>query len=213
VAFVRNVKTASEATAVQIVWSWRRGSRSIEYIGSAHDEVELAALKAAAAARLATGQTELDLGLSEGLCPGTLPITSSRMSHLWDALCTAYRRLGFESVSQGDTVFRDLVLARIIEPTSKVVASRVLTEVGVDAASYATVKRRLPIYAQPGWRQSLAAACAQHAGLAPASLVLFDVSTLYFETDIGDGFRWTRSPHTWPSPRSGAHATPGSETS
>jgi transposase len=30
---------------------------------------------------------------------------------------------------------------------------------------------------------------AAHAGLGPASLVLFDVSTLYFETDAGDGFR------------------------
>jgi hypothetical protein len=111
------------------------------------------------------------------------------MSHLWDALCAAYRALGFESATKGDNVFRDLVLARIIEPTSKVDASRVLTEVGVDAASYATVKRRLPIYAQPSWRQALSAACAAQAGLGPASLVLYDVSTLYFETDAGDGFR------------------------
>src|SRR6516165_7810271 len=56
-------------------------------------------------------------------------------------------------------------------------------------ASYATVKRRLRGYAQPRWRQALAAASAAHAGLGPASLVLFDVSTLYFETDAGDGFR------------------------
>jgi hypothetical protein len=188
-AFVRTVKTASGATAVQIVWSWRKGSRSIEHIGSAHDEVQLAALKSAAAARLAAGQTELDLGLSGGVEPGTLPITSSRMSHLWDALCTAYRVLGFESATKGDSVFRDLVLARIIEPTSKIDAARVLEEVGVEAASYATVKRRLRGYALPKWRQSLAAACAARAGLGPASLVLFDVSTLYFETDAGDGFR------------------------
>jgi hypothetical protein len=162
---------------------------TIEHIGSAHDEVELAALKTAATARLAAEHAELDVRLSEGVGPGTLPITSSRMSHLWNALCAAYRVLGFESVTKGDSVFRGLVLARVIEPTSKADASRVLTEVGVDAPSYATVKRRLPIYAQPGWRQSLAAACAQHAGLGLASLVLFDVSTLYFETDAGDGFR------------------------
>ena len=111
------------------------------------------------------------------------------MSHLWDGLCTAYRVLGFESVAKGDTVFRDLVLARIIEPTSKADAFRVLTEVGVDVASYATLKRRLPVYATPSLRQSLAAACARHASLGPASLVLFDVSTLYFETDTADGFR------------------------
>ena len=35
----------------------------------------------------------------------------------------------------------------------------------------------------------ISAACAAHAGLGPASLVLYDVSTLYFETDEGDGFR------------------------
>jgi hypothetical protein len=65
----------------------------------------------------------------------------------------------------------------------------VLAEVGVNTASHATVKRRLPIYAQRSWRQSLAVACAGHAGLGPASLVLYDVSSLYFETDVGDGFR------------------------
>jgi DDE family transposase len=188
-AYVRTVKTSSGATAVQIVWSWRKGSRSIEHLGSAHDDVELAALKAAAAERLAAGQTELDLGISGHLEPGTLPILSSQMTPLWETLCVAYRVLGFESAAKSDNVFRDLVLARIIEPTSKIDAERVLTEVGLSPASYATVKRRLPRYAKPGWRQALAAVSAAHARLGPASLVLFDVSTLYFETDAGDGFR------------------------
>ena len=186
---MRTVKTSSGATAVQVVWSWRKGSRSIDHIGSAHDEVELAALKAAAAERLAAGQAVLDLGLPGVHEPGVLPITSSRMSHLWEGLCAAYRIVGFEAVSKGDTVFRDLVLARIIEPTSKIDAERVLSEVGIEAASYATVKRRLPSYAAASWRQSLAGASARRAELGPASLVLFDVSTLYFETDAGDGFR------------------------
>jgi hypothetical protein len=188
-AYVRTVKTSSGATAVQVVWSWCKGSRSIEHLGSAHDEVELAALKAAAAERLAAGQTELDLGISGHLEPGTLPILSSQMTALWQALCAAYRVLGFESATKGDNVFRDLVVARIIEPSSKIDAERVLGEVGAGPASYATVKRGLRGYAQPGWRQALAVACAAHAGLGPASLVLFDVSTLYFETDAGDGFR------------------------
>ena len=74
-----------------------------------HDDVELAALKAAAARRLAAGQTELDLGLSGGVEPGTLPIASSRMTHLWEGLCSAYQVLGFESVTKGDSAFRDLV--------------------------------------------------------------------------------------------------------
>jgi hypothetical protein len=47
---------------------------------------------------------------------------------------------------------------------------------------------RLRVFATDCWRQKLAKACARHAGLGPASLVLYDVSTLSFETG-GDGFR------------------------
>jgi hypothetical protein len=81
------------------------------------------------------------------------------------------------------------VLARIIEPVSKLDSLRVLEEAGVAPASYATLSHRRPEYAQEAWRQRLSAACAAHARLGPASLVLYDVSTLYFETDRGDGFR------------------------
>jgi hypothetical protein len=59
VAYVRTVKTASGASAVQIVWSSRKGSRQIEHLGSAHDDAQLEALKAAAAQRLAAGQQTL----------------------------------------------------------------------------------------------------------------------------------------------------------
>jgi hypothetical protein len=192
--YVRTVKTASGATAVQIVYSSRRGSRDIEHIGSAHDDAELAVLTAAARQRMAAGQQELDLGLDHTEpagrgAGGPLPITSSRMGHLWDALAHGYRVLGFDQATDADEVFRQLVLARIIEPTSKLDSLRVLEETGVAPPSYPTVKRRLPVFARPSWRQRLAAACAAHAGLGPASLVLYDVSTLYFETDTGDGFR------------------------
>ena len=84
--YVRTVRTKSGVTAVQIVYSSRRGSRDIEHIGSAHDEAALEMLNAAAG-------------------------------------------------------------------------------------------------------QRLSAACAAHARLGPANLVLYDVSTLYSETPRGDGFR------------------------
>jgi len=186
---VRTVKTSSGATAVQIVYSSRRGSREIEHLGSAHSGAEVELLKAAARQRLAAGQGELDLGLDAAAPGGPLPITASRMGCLLDALERAYRALGFHEASGGDEVFEQLVLARIIEPVSKADSARVLEEAGVAPASYPTVNRRLRVYAKDSWRQGLSAACARHAGLGPASLVLYDVSTLYFETDAGDGFR------------------------
>ncbi len=115
-AHVRTVKTASGATAVQIVWSNRRGSRSIEHLGSAHDEVGVAALKAAGAQRIAGGQEQLDLGLGASADGDLPPITSSRAQHLWSALSDVYDSLGFDVVADGDEAFRQLVLARIIEP-------------------------------------------------------------------------------------------------
>src|SRR5947209_19989232 len=112
---MRTVKTSSGATAVQIVYSSHRGSRDIEHIGSAHDEGRVELLKAAARQRLAAGQGELDLGLAAGAPGGPLPITSSRMGHLLDALVHAYEVLGFGRAAAGDAVFAQLVLARIIE--------------------------------------------------------------------------------------------------
>jgi hypothetical protein len=189
VPYVRTVKTSSGATAVQIVYSSRRGSRQIEHLGSAHTPAEVELLKAAAWQKLAAGQGVLDLGLDTGARGGPLPIVSARMGCLLDALARGYDLLGLAAATGGDEVFFQLVLARIIEPVSKLDSLRVLEESGLAAPSYPTLNRRLPAYARQGWRQRLSAACAAHVGLGPASLVLYDCSTLYFETDAGDGFR------------------------
>ena len=79
---MRTVKTSSGATPMQVVWSWRRRSREIEHLGSAHSGAEVELLKAVARQRLAAGQGELDLGLAAGAPGGPLPITAPRMGHL-----------------------------------------------------------------------------------------------------------------------------------
>ena len=133
-AYVRTVRTASGATAVQVVWSSRKGSRQIDHVGSAHDGDELAALKAIAAERIGAGQVKVDLGLAAAAGSGPLEIVGSKAAHLWEALSRAYDSLGFEAAAGGDEVFRALVLARIIEPTSKLDSLRVLAEAGIDPA-------------------------------------------------------------------------------
>lgn len=105
-AYVRTVKTSSGATAVQIVWSTRKGARKIDHLGSAHDDAGIAALKAAAAQRLAVGQAQLDLGLEERSAAEPLPITSSKSALLWEALCAVYTQVGFDKAAGGDEAFR-----------------------------------------------------------------------------------------------------------
>lgn len=186
---MRTVKTASGATAVQVVWGSSRGSKQMDHIGSAHTPEDLEVLKALARQRMvAAGQDELDFG--DGQPRGhVLPIVASRAEHLWNALSAGYMELGFDAVTEGDEVFKQLVLGRVVEPASKLDTLRVIEEIGLEPVAYRTLTRRLKTYATGGWRRRLAAACAQHVGLGPASLVLYDVSTLYFETDQGDGFR------------------------
>jgi hypothetical protein len=212
VAYVRTVKTASGAVAVQIVHGNRRGSREIEHIGSAHSPGEVEVLKAAARQRLHVDQDTLDFGDGRPEAEA-LPITSTQSKHLWDALSGVYDRLGLVTAAGGDEVFRSLVLARLVEPTSKLDTIRVLTELGITPPGYRTIFRRLPEYAKPEWRQRLAGAFADHVGLGPATLVLYDVTTLYFETDQGDGFRepgfskdagWSRRSPSGCSPTSAA---------
>ena len=82
--YVRMVRTASDATAVQIVHSSHQGSRDIEHIGSAHDDADLEISKAAARQRLVAGRARLTClertdSLKRGAGGGPLPITSSRM--------------------------------------------------------------------------------------------------------------------------------------
>ena len=97
--------------------------------------------------------------------------------------------LGFDKATGGDEAFRQLVFARIIEPTSKADSLRVSAETGVAAASYPTLNRRLPVFAKASFRQALSTACRLMPHSVRPALVLYDVTTLYFETDAGDGFR------------------------
>lgn len=60
--YLRKVKTASEATAVQVVAKSGGVRRIVERLGSAHDEAELAALMHLGHQRPLTGQQVLGLG-------------------------------------------------------------------------------------------------------------------------------------------------------
>ena len=57
-----------------------------------------------------------------------MPILSTRSKRLWEALSAAYQGLGFDLACERDEVFQGLVLARIIEPTSKLESIRVLED-------------------------------------------------------------------------------------
>ena len=97
-AFVRKVKTASGATAVQIAERVAGRDKVLEHLGSAHSDADLTALLATARDRLHPGQGEFDL--TAGRVPaGHAVITGKRHALLWQVLTQAYARLGFDVIN------------------------------------------------------------------------------------------------------------------
>ena len=188
---MRKVRTASGATAVQIVRKHRGVRTIVEHIGSAHDDAQLAALVQIAKERITVGQLAFDLDALTPTAPtGVAPIvTGSRSRVLWEVLEGAYRRLGFHAVVDDD-VFMKLVLARVVEPTSKTDTIRVLDELGVEAPGLRTIWRTLARCVEQDWRGKLATAAYAHATRhGQLKLVLYDVTTLYFEAEDEDALR------------------------
>ncbi len=107
---------------------------------------------------------------------------------LYEALAGVYADLGFDVL--GDEVFRDLVIARIAEPTRLLDADRVLADLGRVPASHSTRKRTLRRAQAGGYREQIAAACFAHARAAgDVSLVLYNVTTLYFKAEKENSLR------------------------
>ena len=83
-----------------------------------------------------------------------------------------------------------MVLARLIEPTSKAQVPRVLGDLGLEPVSTRTLFRSLARAQERGYRESLSGALFEHVtatrGLA---LCLYDVTTLYFEAEREDDLR------------------------
>jgi hypothetical protein len=224
--FVRKVRTASGAVAVQLVTRQGRQVLAVEHLGSAHSDEALAVLLAAARERLMPGQAALDVGEMsvvparlDDVADWTLPIgvpapsargrsggsgrsaavvgtasstgrvvcTSSLL--LWRVLSEAYSRLGFDAL--GDNAFRAMVLARIVEPTSKADSLRVLAEIGAPAPGLRTVFRSLKRCQERNYRGELSRACTAFSSARGqmASLIMYDCTTLHFQVDDEDDLR------------------------
>lgn len=167
----------------------------MEHVGSARDETDLAVLVRAARERLHEGQQafDLDLGGNEpGQTATTISdavVTATRCEVLWQVLAGAYTQLGFDAL--GDEAFAAMVLARIVEPVSKLATVGVLEELGVEAPHRSTLAAALKRSRARDYRGVLATACMAYSARATGrpAMVLYDVTTLHFENKDEDDLR------------------------
>lgn len=212
--FVARGRSASGAVTVQVVE--KVGSRVVSrtHVGSAHTDADLAVLLERAERLLRPDQEAFDLGelarsaSMEEVADWTKPLEEARGARLrgrpassaassgvvvgqparvlWQVLTDSYSRLGFTAL--GDETFMKIVLARIVEPTSKIDALRVLDRLGVDRpASEKTVYRMLARVNTAKYRDKLAQACFAHASReGPLTLIMYDATTLHFQVEVDE---------------------------
>lgn len=189
---IRRVKTASGSTAVQVVEYQERKPVILKHIGSARTPEELSLLEKTARKwrENHTGQRAL--------------FSPPEISHLtqWDArrfvgvryglayeVCLAvYKRLGYTQLD--DPLLRDLCIMRLVEPASKVRSLELLKRYFDVAYSERTLYRHFPLFlAHKTKTEQIATTFAKQALGDDISVVLYDVTTLYFESFDADDLR------------------------
>jgi len=177
-AFIRKVKTKSGAIAVQIIHKVYGPVTHIDHIGSAHNQIELTTLMALAKKQLLFPDTASSL---------TIQLKQSYSSLLWQVLQQQYDQLGFNQLA--DDVFTSLCIARLVEPTSKLGSLRVLADLGVNQFDKNQLYRCLQKVIDKNYRGIISQLCFNHTASRGLSLLLYDVTTLYFEVQQEDDYR------------------------
>ena len=183
-AFIRKVKTKSGATAVQIARKEGGHISKLEHLGSAHNPKDLETLISLAKERLRGDQIFLFPNQENKL---QIKLRRSSSNFLFQVLSRQYQKLGFSCLNDSD--FTNLCIARIVEPTSKLDSLRVLSDLGINDLNKDQLYRCLRKVIKKDYRKTISQLCFEHADKQNLNLVLYDVTTLYFEVQEEDTYR------------------------
>ena len=201
---VRTTKTASGSTAVQVVKYVKRKKVILKHIGSARDEVELAVLKQKASRWINDDkQGSLFSKLPSLVCGSSQNQDKNNKAQYSDAIIKDnYKSVGYRyqvayevlnsiieefgindlDVNQS-RLFIDLVIARIVEPSSKLQSLICLERDFAIRHHYRTLSRNLKNFSKlkDNIEQKVVKVASKHFDFE-FSLVFYDLTTLYFES-------------------------------
>jgi transposase len=188
---IRKTKTASGAKAVQIVYYKNRKVVIEKHIGSGKTEQEIELLVKRGKDWIA--QNSLQGELFPANTTNTVSLTDLKFLGITHRF--AYQLLERVAAQCGlaieeDRFLFDFSIIRLIEPTSKLRTIKLLERYFEIIYSERTVYRRLlDLSSRKQTIEAIALKCAQAMLQEDLSLVLYDVTTLYFETFKGDELR------------------------
>jgi len=188
---IRTTKTASASTAVQIVKYDGKRTIVVKHFGSAKTQEEISLLKEAASNFIteqltAKGQQRLFPKDKENSGSKIIQLDKCeylgvRYTFIYEALAHVAGKFGF--VKLDNKLLLDLVLMRIIEPSSKLQALSLLRELFGLSYTEITLYRNLKQFAR--LKETIEQAIVAFAKKQYSfnfSMVFYDVTTLYYES-------------------------------
>ena len=188
----RVVKTASGASAVQVVYYRNRKRVVFKHIGSARNCQELESLILVAQDLIKTTSADLplfeDVKLDNLLYLDKCEFLGVYSTFLYEVICEVISQIGLDKIKK--QLLLDLIAIRIVEPASKLRSIELLE-------SYFGIKHRRQSYykSAPQWLklkgkiEDIVVDFAMKHYAFNFDLLFYDVTTLYFETFAEDDLR------------------------
>lgn len=191
---IRKTKTSSGATAIQVIRYENRKLVVDKHIGSAHSKDELLVLL-----RNANHWIEKEGG--QGILLDTEPKRTSKLINLetteyrgvtyhfaYEVINSVLGHLGFTDLN--DSLCLDLVLIRLFEPASKLRSVELMKKYFDITHGLRQVYESLPkLVKHKAEVERLLVSHATNGGMIKLSFILYDVTTLYFESFESDNLR------------------------
>ncbi len=192
---VREIKTGSGKTAVQVVLRLYHRTKIIKHIGTGETTEEISRLKILAHQFIRRREKLIPLfsgiekeNSNDLVSIKNLEITNYRHQFAYDYLLRFYKLNGFEKIKS--QILKDLTLIRIVEPVSKIRSLVLLNEYFGKVYSPSTFYKNIgKLAAFKKQAEELAISYAKKYLNFNFSIVFYDVTTLYFETFKDDDLR------------------------
>ena len=190
----RTTKTASGATAVQIVKYEHRKKIVVKHIGSAHTPHELLSLKQLACNWIEKESQQPPLFLLEKPVLNLIPIDKCqylgfRYTFIYEIISKIFHLFCLDQI---DRLLLDLILIRIVQPASKLESLKLLSEFFGKTYKRTHLYRSIPEFValKNTIEEKFVTFAKKHLGF-DFSIVFYDVTTLYFESfkEDKEGFR------------------------
>ncbi len=189
---IRTTRTSSKATAIQIVKYINRKMIIVKHIGSAHDSNEIVKLKERAALWIEKKNQQQTLFRREFSSSEPqlkdYQYVGFRYGLLYELLYGLCKKFGFHYLR--NKLLLDLVIARVIEPTSKLQSIEFLkTSMGIEHRREYLYRQLPKFFNLKGMVESKVLEVARAEFDFNLSVVFYDVTTLYFESSSTDELR------------------------